>query len=65
MITAVQQLLQAFDALPEADEHKAAPEILRRTAQIAPIELPDETLVEAAEQLFRELDKHEAADARR
>ena len=63
MTTAVRQLLQAFDALTDAEKHQATAEILRRAAQSAPTELPEEALAEAADELFRELDEREAADA--
>ena len=64
MTAAVHQLLQFFDALTAAEKHQATVEILRRDAQAAPPELPDEALIEAADELFRELDEREAADAR-
>ena len=64
MTAAVQQLLRAFDALTDAEKHQAAAEVLRRAAQLVPPELPEEALVEAADELFRELDAREAADAR-
>ena len=64
MTAAVQQLLQAFDALSDAEKHQATVELLRRAVPTAPPELPEEALVEAAEELFRELDEREAADAR-
>jgi predicted HAD superfamily phosphohydrolase len=61
MSTAVQALLDRFDALTEAERHEAAAEILRRVAPMS--ELPDEALVSAADEVFRELDAREAADA--
>jgi hypothetical protein len=61
--TAVKQLLDSFDALSEAEKHQAAAELLRRVQQEPFEEVPDETFVEAAEELFRELDAREAADA--
>jgi hypothetical protein len=65
MTSAVQQLLDSFDALPEADKHQVAVEILRRVS--APVEgdLPESSLVEAADELFRGLDGEEAGHARR
>jgi predicted HAD superfamily phosphohydrolase len=62
MSTAVQALLDNFDALSESERHDAAVEILRRVAP--PSELSDEALVAAADEVFRELDHREAADAR-
>jgi len=64
MTSAVQQVLSAFDALSEADKQEAAAEVLRRLAQSAPADMPEESLVAAAEQLFLDLDAREAADAR-
>jgi hypothetical protein len=61
--TAVQQLLNAFDALTDAEKHQAAAEVLRRALELAPAELPEEALVAAAEELFLDLDVREAADA--
>jgi hypothetical protein len=59
---AVQALLDSFDSLSEAERHEAAVELFRRVA--TPAELPDEALVAAADEVFRELDAREAADAR-
>ena len=63
MSAAIQQLLATFDALPDADKHQATVEILRRTALSGEGDLPDETLVAAADELFRALDAEEAAHA--
>lgn len=63
MSTAVQQLLNAFDALSDADKHEAAAEVLRRVLRSVPAELPEDSLVAAAEELFLELDAREARDA--
>ena len=65
MNPAVQQLLDAFDALPAADKHRAAVEILRRTSSPAEGDLPEAALVEAADELFRALDAEEAGHAPR
>ncbi len=62
MTNAVQALLDSFDALSEGERHELALELLRRVA--LPAELPDEALVVAADEVFRELDAREAADAR-
>ncbi len=61
MTTAVQILLDSFEALSEVERHEAAVELLRRLAPTD--DLSDEALVEAADELFRELDAREAADA--
>ncbi len=65
MTTAVQQLLIAFDGLPEADKHQAAVEILRRVSAAVEGDLPESALVEAADELFRALDAEEAGHAQR
>lgn len=65
MATAVHQLLKSFDALSDADKHQAAVEILRRCASAAEGDLPEDVLVAAADELFRNLDAEEAADAAR
>jgi len=63
--TAVQQLLASFDALPEADKHRAAVEILRRVSAVGAEDVPESALVEAADELFRALDAEEAGHAER
>ena len=59
MTDAVQQVLDLFDALADAEKQKAAAEILRRVLPTLPPEVPEEALVAAAEQLFLELDAGE------
>lgn len=63
MTTAVQQLLNAFDALTDAEKYQAAAEVLRRILGLAPAELPEEALVAVAAEVFLALDAREAADA--
>jgi hypothetical protein len=63
MSVAAQQLLESFDALPEADKHQVAVEILRRFGYAAEGDLPENALVEAADELFRALDQEEAGHA--
>jgi hypothetical protein len=60
--TAVQALLESSDALSEGERHEVAVELLRRVA--IPPESHDEALVAAADEVFREFDAREAADAR-
>jgi hypothetical protein len=64
MSSAVQHVLDSFDALAPAEKHQAAVEILRR---LGPHEgdVPESALVEAADELFRALDAEEARDAKR
>ena len=65
MNTAVQQLLESFDALSSADKHQAAMEILRRVSQLDEGDVPASALVEAAAELFRARDAEEAGHAQR
>jgi hypothetical protein len=60
---AVRQLLETFHALSPSEKHEAAVELLRCVQQEPEGPVPDEALVEAADELFRELDAREAADA--
>jgi hypothetical protein len=62
MSTSVQQLLSSFDTLSDAEKHEAAVELLRRVQKETPGELSEQALVEAADELFRELDSREAAN---
>ena len=62
MPTSVQQLLESYDALPDADKHLAAIEILRRYLP-AEGDLPESTFVHSAEELFLALDAEEARHA--
>ena len=63
MPTAVRQLLTSFDALPLAEQYQAVVEILRRSSAIVEGDLPDAALLEAADELFRNLDAEEARHA--
>jgi hypothetical protein len=65
MTAAAQQLLNSFDALPEAEKHHVAIEILRRYAGAVEGDVPQSALVEAADELFRTLDEEEAGHAPR
>jgi len=60
--TSVQELLDSFEALSDAEKHEAAVELLRRVQEESPGDLSDQALVEAADELFRGLDAREAAD---
>jgi hypothetical protein len=61
----VRQLLDSFEALPDADKHQAAVEILRRYGGTGEGDLPEAALVELADELFRALDAEEAGHAPR
>ncbi|HEX8072847.1 MAG TPA: hypothetical protein VF546_23075 [Pyrinomonadaceae bacterium] len=64
MSTTAQSLIESFDELPEAEKQKVASEILRRTINFDTPPLSDEELALSAEELFLELDRREAEDAR-
>jgi hypothetical protein len=63
MTAQVQEMLHTFDLLPESDKRELAGEILRRSLMLGVPALSDEQLVGAAEELFLQLDRSEAADA--
>jgi hypothetical protein len=63
MTAQVQDMLHTFDLLPDGDKRELASEILRRTLTLDVPPLSDEQLVGAAEDLFLQLDRSEAADA--
>jgi hypothetical protein len=59
------QVLESFDALPDADKHGAAVEILKRVSMVTQGDVPDSVLIETADELFCALDAEEALDAQR
>jgi len=62
MTQSVQELLDTFDRLPDAEKQEAVSEILRRVRSFE-FDLPsDDELVLSAEEVFLELDGREAAD---
>lgn len=61
MTTAVRQLLTTFEALPVSEQREAALEILKRASFGG--DISEEGLVEAAAELFREMDAEEARHA--
>lgn len=62
MTSSVQQMLDTFDRLPEAEQKELAAEILRRTLSLEYGPLSDEELTLNAEQVFLELDRQEAVN---
>jgi hypothetical protein len=63
MSESVRDLLASFDALPAAERHQAAVEILRRSTALGPAEIPEAAFSEVAEELFLALDAAEADGA--
>lgn len=64
MSAAVQELLAAFDALPESDRGEAVAAILARHP-LGEGAIPDAGFVELADELFQSYDAAEADDAAR
>ena len=60
--TAAEELLKAFDLLPEGEKQEVATEILRRSLELRSVPLTDEELASNAEQVFLELDRRESED---
>ena len=63
MNTAPQNILEAFNQLPEIEKHALASEIIKCIAMLDIPPLTDEALAEIADALFLEHDKREAEDA--
>ena len=59
MTADAQQVIDSFDALPAADKHEAAVEILRRVKGDGAGDLPEAALVGIVDELFRALDDEE------
>ena len=57
-----QNILEAFNQLPEIEKHGIASEIIKQVALLDIPPLTDEALTEIANALFVEHDKTEAAD---
>jgi hypothetical protein len=62
MTALVQELLDNFDRLTDAERMDLTVEILKRTAHLELPPLSDESLVLHAEELFLEMDQREAQD---
>ncbi|MEN3331781.1 MAG: hypothetical protein V7641_1146 [Blastocatellia bacterium] len=62
MSATVEELLDSFDHLSEAEKRELASEIIRRTIELDLPPLTDDELVLNAEALFLELDQREFAN---
>lgn len=60
--TTADELLRLFELLSEAERHKVATEILRRSLELRSAPLTDEELAFNAEQVFLALDRSESED---
>ena len=64
MTRSVQELLDRFDRLAEAEKHEAASEILQRVRRLDLDPISDDDLILSAEEMFIELDRREEANER-
>ena len=62
MSTIVDEMLDSFDHLSEAEKREVSSEIIRRTRELNFPPLTDEELILNAEALFLELDQRESAN---
>ena len=62
MNTASQNILEAFNELPEIEKHALASEIIKQVALLDVPPLTDEAFTEIADALFLEHDKTETAE---
>jgi hypothetical protein len=62
MTLSTEQIIDAFERLPEPEKQKVAYEILRHSVQLQVPSLTDEELVVAAEDLFLTVDAREAGN---
>lgn len=60
MTNAARQLLDSFDALPDAEKHEVLAELLRRLVSSPYASPSDDDLTRAADLVFREYDEREA-----
>ena len=57
---AARHLLQSFEALSETERSEVLEELLRRAAEL-PTSFPsDDEIIQAADQVFQDFDRHEA-----
>src|SRR3989442_5195056 len=62
MTRSVEELLNSFEKLPEAEKRELASEIIKRSLTLDLPELSDDSLLAAADQVFLQLDKEETID---
>ena len=60
MTRSVEELLNSFEKLPEAEKRELASEIIKRSLALDLPQLSDDSLLLAADQVFRQLDKDES-----
>ena len=64
MGTPAENVIATFDQLPDAEKREVTAAILRRTLEVEFPPVSDDELVLNAEEIFSELDRREAEDAR-
>jgi hypothetical protein len=64
MTNAVQDLLQSFHGLSDAEKHEVAVEILKNSLSIEAGNIPDLGLCEIADELFQAMDRSESENAK-
>ncbi len=64
MTQTAQNIISTFDRLPTAEQKEITKIILRRHLEIETPSVSDDELVASAEELFLELDRLEAIDAK-
>jgi len=64
MTRSVQELLDRFDRLAEAEKHEAASEILQRVRRLDLDPISDDDLILSPEEMFLDLDRREEANER-
>ena len=62
MTRSVEELLNSFEKLAEAEKRELASEIIKRSLTLDLPELSDDSLLAAADQIFLQLDKEETID---
>ena len=60
MTKLVDELLNSFEKLPEAEKRELASEIIKRSLALDLPQLSDDSLLVAADQVFLQLDKDES-----
>jgi hypothetical protein len=60
MTKSVEELLNSFEKLPEAEKRELASEIIRRSLAFDMPQLPEDSLLLAADEIFLQLDKDES-----
>ncbi|MEX0641154.1 MAG: hypothetical protein WD468_00555 [Pirellulales bacterium] len=61
MTAQVEEFLKSFEGLSDLDKQEAAVALLGRVLQYLPPDVPEDSLVALADELFLELDAREAA----